>query len=189
MRKGFVFIPVLIIIALTLIGAIGYSIYQRSSSDKIDNSLENTKPTESPAFSPSPTTTPIPTATPTKKPVPTKKPNTPTPSPVTNATGCSQFVPENGLATITINLKEKDNQPLFGDWIVKIKPTGSCPAIMPYGNQPVEAVIRQGTYTYTSPGFHPGQVRVDVNYHFSGEGFDMDAISGSHSREINVSNN
>src|SRR3972149_3456276 len=184
-NKGFVLLPILILIAIVALGA---GIY--INSKKVKTSVPQTELqtstitiTETPSSIP----TSVPTPPPTKKPQPTLTKAT-TPTPAVNISDCSRFKPEDGLATITINLKEKDGKTLIGDWIVKIKPTGSCPAILPYGNQPLTNVIHQGTYTYTSVGFHTGQVRVDVEYHYTGEGFDVDATSGNHSRDVTVSN-
>lgn len=188
MYKGFVFIPLLI--GLMLVAAVGGGYFYLSGNKNTTNqSSSEISPSILPSATPEPTLTPTFTPTPSPKPTPTKKPFTPTPKPTAAQSACSQFVPENGLTTITINLKEKAGATLTGDWIVKIKPTGSCPGILPpnWGGQ-INEVIHQPNYTYTSPGLHPGQFRVDVQYHFTGEGFDWDGTSGSHSREVMVSN-
>jgi len=192
MKKGFVIIPILIAFSLALIVGFGYTIYKKSHFNP--NQYEWAGVSITPSITPesvsnSPTLTTVPTITPTKKPIPTKKPNTPTPKPTTAQTSCSQFKPADGLATITITLKEKSGQSLAGDWTVKIKPTGACPGMLSPGwNGELTEIVRQPTYTYKSPGFSPGQFRVDVNYHTSGSGFDVDATSGDHSNEVGVSN-
>jgi hypothetical protein len=189
MRKGFIFLPLLLVVAIVAIIAGG--IYVQNKNNSVQNSSDNILLTSTPTAGP--TVTPTFSPTPTAKPTPTKKPFTPTPKPTTIPTaaesGCSKFKPEDGLTTITITLKEKDNKPLVGDWIVKIKPTGSCPGILPPGwGSEINEVIKQPNYNYTSPGLHPGQFRVDVQYHFTGEGLDWDGTSGNHTREVSVSN-
>lgn len=187
-NQGFIFIPILVFVVFIVGGAGTYFYVKHNKTSNIQNVVEIFTPT--PTGANTPTLTPISTFTP---PIPTKKPQptltkAPTLTPTVNLNDCSRFKPEDGLATITISLKEKDGKSLLGDWTVTIKPTGSCPAILPYGNQPLFNVIKQYTYTFTTVGFHPGQVRVDVNYHYSGEGFDVDATSGNHVREVVVSN-
>jgi len=178
MNKGFAPVAIIIIIAVVLVtGVLISKNYQRSDTSSTPQpTMESTAvPTLTP--SPSPRSSIRPTVRPTITPTPTA------------STGCSRFKPEDGLTSITITLKEKDGKPLVGDWIVKIKPTGSCPGILPqaWGSQ-INEVIRQPNYTYTSPGLHPGQFRVDINYHITGDGFDWDGTSGTHSREVTVSN-
>lgn len=184
-QAGFVILRVLI--ALLILGSAGFYIHRQNLKNSIP------LPTQIAASmtpSPTPTPSPVPTPRPTIRPAPavTRNPSTPTPQ-SSAAASCSQFKPADGLATIRINLKEKDGQALSGDWIVKIKPTGSCPGMLPpmWGSQ-INEVIHQPNYTYTSPGLHPGQFRVDVQYHVSGEGFNWDGTSGSHSHETTVSN-
>lgn len=186
MRRGTVLLPVLVAIAFVVIGV---GMFFRNSKKEESQNIVPDDTSTTVTSSPSPTVMPTlsPSNTPTKKPQPVVT-KLPTASPTTNLGDCSRFNPDDGLATITINLKEKDNKPLLGDWTVTIKPTGNCPAILPYGNAPLTNVIHQYTYTYTTVGFHPGQVRVDVNYHYSGEGFDIDATSGNQTREVVVSN-
>lgn len=182
MHKGIVSIYISLIFALIITSGVIYLGVVRSRINSQNNSV-----IISPTQIPSPTI--IPTASPTMKPIPTKVP-IPKLSivPTSTTTDCSKFKPEDGLATISITLKEKDGKPLFGDWAVEIKHAGTCPAILPYGDQQLNTVIKQGTYTFTSAGFHPGQVRVDVKYHYTGEGLDIDAVSGNTSREVTVSN-
>lgn len=180
--------PVLI---FTAVVALGLGIYIKTKKGAISISNQDEESVPSPVITeiPSLTLTLISTSTPT----PAKKPKPiiskiPSPTPTIDLSDCGRFKPEDGLATITIVLKEKDGKPLYGDWTVTIKPTGNCPAILPYGNKPITDIIRQPTYTFTTVGFHPGQVRVDVKYHYTGEGFDVDATSGNHVREVTVSN-
>ena len=185
MRRGIAFLSVIMIVAVVVITAVVFSSLTSTPGTTPAPAIEST-------FSPVPTTTPTPKPTPKPTLKPTVMPvKTITPTPVATVVsgGCSKFDPTAGLATITITLKEKDSKPLVGDWIVKIKPTGSCQGILPpnWGSQ-LNEVIKQPNYTYTSPGMHPGQFRVDVQYHYTGEGFDWDGTSGGHSREIQVSN-
>lgn len=181
LSKGFAHIFAAVAVTLVMIaGAVAFKSYQKVGlSTPLPQVLVQT--------SPSPTPSLIPTIKPTA--APTKKPTT-TPTPTTAANlGCSKYKPEDGLATLTINLKEKDGKPLVGDWTVKIKPKSPCPGMLPplWGSE-INEVVRQPTYTYTSQGMHPGLFRVDVNYHYTGEGFDWEGTSGNHTKEITVSN-
>jgi len=184
-KKGFIFLPVLIAAAAIIIGVGGYFYFSNKDAKSINRSDARISATAT--QTPAPTTKPTLTPTLSPKPIPTKKPITPTVKPTGAVTSCSKFKPEDGLTTLLITLKEKDGKPLIGDWTVKIKPTGSCPGILPpnWGNE-LSDVVRQPNYTYTSPGLHPGQFRVDVQYYYTGEGFDWDGTSGPHSKEVTV---
>ena len=182
MQKGFAPLIVLFTFAILAAGVGFYSIKNKTSM-KVEDKADAT---QTPAASSSPTNTPI--STPKSTLSPTKRPVvTVTTSPVSQ-NNCSRFKPENGPTSVTITLKEKDGKALSGDWVVEIKPTGSCPGILPpHWGSKINEVVRQPNYTYTSPGMGPGQFRVDVKYHLTGEGFDWEGTSGSHAREVVVS--
>lgn len=158
------------------------------------NSVSFVKINETPV--PTESATSIPTISPTSK--PTTKPKstivaTPTPKLTTVTTSvpqsaCDKFKPADGLTTITLNLQASSGQ-IVGDTIVKIKPASSCPGTLPSGwGGELTEVIRQGTTSWTSPGMSPGNFRVDVNYHNSGQGFDVEGTSGNHPVTVTLNN-
>jgi len=112
----------------------------------------------------------------------------PPPSTTPNKADCSAFYPKDNLATITVRLREKNGKPLSGEWTVKIKSYPECPAIFPYGMDWTSGYIQGGASTWTSVGFNPGKVRMDVNYHRIGQAYDIDATPGNHIIEMEVVN-
>lgn len=182
MQKGFA--PILVIFALAVLTAgVGFYSIKNKTSVNVEDKIDET---QTPTPSSSPTNTSISTSKPTLS--PTKRPVAVATASSAPQNNCSRFKPENGLTSITITLKEKDGKTLSGDWIVEIKPTGSCPGILPpHWGSKVNEVVRQPNYTYTSPGMGPGQFRVDVKYHLTGEGFDWEGTSGNHTKEVVVS--
>ncbi len=133
-----------------------------------------------------PSISPSPSLSPTSS---TKSYNTPhTSATVAPLVNCSIFDPKQGLATVTINLTEKNGQKLSGPWTANMNSAKACPAIFPGGISFWPNYIPDGDYSWTSVGFSPGKIRIDVNYHSTGQAFDIDATSGNHIINMTVSN-
>jgi hypothetical protein len=192
MRKGLSTLVVLVVLGVVTIVGIGSWTYIKN----LDKSTNGAKEELDREFKSGEMSVPTPTRfikkfspTPTviKDPNITSEPSPESPTPTENP--CRKFNPEAGLATITVNIQPQPGETLVGDTLVKVKPQAPCPGTLPplWGNQ-ITDVIRQGKTSWTSPGLGPGTFRVDVKYHYTGQGFDVDAISGSNALTVTVSN-
>ncbi len=197
--KGFVDIPLIIVLVLVLVG--GFFAYKYGIKGEATFSFETMpsitpSPTLSPAPSPTPNLTPKPTVKAIPKvvvsPTPTIAPSfTPTSTPVATQlpgapkTGCALYDPGGDLGSLKVIIQPESDKQIVGDTGVTInRKYPECQGVDP--GFPVIQIIHQGETLTTFSGMRPGPFHIEVNYHGDSDGYDVDIHSGDNSTTVTV---
>lgn len=189
--RGFISIPILIIILVSIFGVSVFT-YNQINDSKNSNTLQ-TSPTPTSSLTPTPTPTPVTSVKPSITTKATSTPiSTPTPSPSpttvaeTPKTGCAEYNLGGDLGTLKVTIKPQDEKSLVGDASVKIyRKYPECPSVDP--GFPLTQVIKQGSNSTNFSGMRPGPFKIDVGYHGNTSTHDVGISSGENSLEVVVS--
>ncbi|OGH23288.1 MAG: hypothetical protein A3F31_03655 [Candidatus Levybacteria bacterium RIFCSPHIGHO2_12_FULL_38_12] len=188
--RGFVALPVVIILVMVGIVGVGWYTLSNRQQAKVEVSPSPSpyvSPTPSPTPTPTPKPTPKPTVKPTTKPIPIPSPSpSPTPVPEAPKTGCAEYNPGGDLESLKVTIQPETGKSLVGDAGVKIyRKYEECKGVDP--GFPLTQIIKQGSTSTTFSGMRPGPFKIDVNYHGKTSTHDVGINSGENSITVTVS--
>lgn len=188
-KSGIIHIIVLVVVFILLAALVGGYIFAKRTTVKEENvasgilEVNSNSVTELETEStptPKSTTTPKSVAKTTVKPTDAPQPTAPDP--------CEKYKDQSGLVYVKITLIAvggSTNEPAT----ISVKPIGDCPAGLPTGyTSEITYTAQPGNSVWKSPGFRPGEIRVNIEYKGNGYGYGVEGTIGTHDVNVNLKN-